>query len=135
MKVRHVAEFGIIDAILLVWGIAYFVTVAARPHMYGNVSLLLSAGFLAVLGLLLIVSVFLDNAAIYFFMSMGYIYGFIISWTGTVTWNVPYDPGTAAVSMAAIDFFIASILMYKALRTSTYAAPAHHPHPKEETTR
>lgn len=128
------AEFGIIDAILLVWGLSYFVAVAARPDMYGDVSLQLSAAFLAILGALLIVSVFLDTSVVYFFMSVGYIYGFIISWTGMVSWNVPYDPDTAAVSMAAMDFFIASILMYKALRTSKYAAPTHHPQPKQDST-
>ncbi|MFO8133170.1 MAG: hypothetical protein R6U10_04465 [Thermoplasmatota archaeon] len=135
MKLRNVADFGIIDAILVVWAISYFMTLVARPDMYAAFSLPLSAAFLAILGILLIFSVLLDMSAVYFFMSIGYIYGFIISWTGAVTWNVPYDPGTAAVSMALIDFFIASLLMYKAFRTSTLSAPTHHPQPEQEILR
>jgi|GEM_PF-5569604 len=135
MKLRNVADFGIIDAILIVWAISYFVAIVARPDMYADFSLPLSAAFLVSLGVLLIFSVLLDTSAMYFFMSIGYIYGFIISWTGAVTWNVPYDPGTAAVSMALIDFFIATLLMYKAFRTSTLSTPAHRPQPEQEMLR
>lgn len=135
MKLRHPTNCDIIDAILIVWGISYFVAALARPGMYAGFSLPLSITILSVLGMLLIVSVLLDTSAMYFFMSLGYIYGFILSWTGMVSWSVTYDPATAAVSMAAIDFFIASLLMYKALRTSTYAAVTRHPQPDQESAR
>ncbi len=132
MEMRKFAELDFIDAILLVWGFSYFVALIARPDMYAGFSIMLSAVFLGTLGILLILSVFLDRPSMYFFMSLGYIYGFIISWTGIIQWNVPYDPGTAAVSMAAIDFFIATILMYKAFRTSHLPVPLQHPHPEQK---
>ncbi len=135
VKLRAPADCGILDAILLVWGISYFVAALARPGMYADFSLPLSVAVLGILGVLLTVTVLVDTAAMYFFMSIGYIYGFVISWTGIVSWNVPYDPGTAAASMAAVDFFIASILMYKAFRTSSYATRARRPRPDRDTPR
>ena len=135
MKLRSVADLDLIDTVLLVLAISYFVALIARPSLYADFDPIISAVFLSLFGIMLTVSVFLNISAIYFVMSIGYIYGFIISWTGFLTWNVSYDPGMAAASMALIDFFIASLLMYKAIRTSTLAASIRYTRSEQETMR
>ena len=133
MKLRCVAGLDLIDTVLLVLAISYFMAVFARPSLYADFDPILSAVFLSLFGIMLTASVFLDISAMYFVMSLGYIYGFIISWTGFLTWNVPYDPGIAAASMALIDFFIATLLMYKAIRTSALATSMRYHQLERET--
>lgn len=118
MQLRTPSQFDLSDAVVLVWGASYFVTAAVKPDLVGNVSPLVSGGMMAVLGALLVASVFLDSALLYLLLSLRATYGFVSSWTGQTSWQVPYSPAVAAVSMAAIDFVIAVVLAYKAVQSS-----------------
>ncbi len=118
MELRTPAEFDLPDVVILVWGVSYFVTAAIKPDLVGNVSSMVSGAMMAALGGLLVASVFLDSALLYLLLSLRATYGFVSSWTGQTSWQVPYNPAVAAVSMAAVDFVIAVVLAYKAIQSS-----------------
>ncbi|MEF8848202.1 MAG: hypothetical protein V5A68_03625 [Candidatus Thermoplasmatota archaeon] len=117
IKFRKISDLDDMDAVILVWGLSYFVTAVIKPGLFADLNPLISTAGMCILGVLLITSVFLNVSLLYFLLSIRAIYGFVSSWTGMTKWNVPYGQGLALVSMALVEFIIASILMYKTLQS------------------
>lgn len=103
------------DAIISVWGISYLVTAVIRPDLVANVSPWLSCAAMTIMGVLLLSSLYINHWLLYGALSVRAVYGFVASWSFVEVWNVPYSPGIAAVSMAAMDFVAAVTLFYKAI--------------------
>lgn len=103
-------------AIIIVWGVAYLMAAAFAPGLIGNLPTPLSAAGLVLIGALLLWSVYRGSrllAGLLAFVQIGSMVG---SWVGTIRWAVSYDPGMAAVSMAAMDFLVAVALVFKTIQ-------------------
>ncbi|MFT4931103.1 MAG: hypothetical protein ACI91T_000978 [Natronomonas sp.] len=103
-------------AVIIVCGLAYLLAAALAPGLIGNVSTALSAGSMALIGLLLLWSVVRGSRLLTGLMALVEIGSMVGSWTGTIRWAVPYDPGLAAVSMAGVDFIVAVALVFKTIQ-------------------
>lgn len=103
-------------AIILVWGVAYLMTAVLAPGVIGNLSTVVSAGGMGVIGVLLIWSVVRGSRLLTAVLALVEIGSMVGSWTGALRWTVPYDPGLAAVSMAAMDFVVAVALVFKTIQ-------------------
>lgn len=103
-------------AVILVWGLAYLMAAAFAPGLIGNVSTAVSAGGMVVVGLLLLWSVYRGSRLLTGLLALVAIGSMVGSWTGTIQWAVPYDPGLAAVSMAGMDFLVAVALVFKTIQ-------------------
>lgn len=103
-------------AIIIVWGVAYLLAAAAAPGLIGNLPTAVSATVMVLVGALLLWSVYRGGrllAGVLAFVQVGSMVG---SWVGAIHWAVPYDPGVAAVSMAAMDFIVAVALMFRTIQ-------------------
>lgn len=103
------------DAVILAWGAAYLVAAALAPGLFADVPVAVSAGGMALMGAVLLASVALDAWPLYAGLAAVEVASGVASWTGAIRWAVPYDPGIAAVSMAAMDLLAAVVLAWKAL--------------------
>lgn len=103
-------------AIILVWGVAYLMTAVLAPGLVANVSTAVSAGGMGGIGVLLIWSVVRGSRLLTALLALVEIGSMVGSWTGNLRWEVPYDPGMAAVSMAAMNFVVAVALVFKTIQ-------------------
>ncbi|MEF8821833.1 MAG: hypothetical protein V5A52_06110, partial [Halovenus sp.] len=86
------------------------------PGLVANVSTAVSAGGMGVIGVLLIWSVVRGSRLLTALLALVEIGLTVGSWTGALRWAVPYDPGLAAISMAAMDFVVAVALVFKTIQ-------------------
>jgi len=103
-------------AILIVWGLAYLMTAVLKPGVVGNTSVALSAAAMGLLGVLFLASVFLGSRLLFGLLALVEVGSMVGSWVGAIRWAVPYGEGVAAVSMAAADFVVAVVLVYKTIQ-------------------
>lgn len=106
----------IATAVIIVWGLAYLMAAALAPGLIGNVSTVLSAGAMILIGLLLLWSVFRGSRLLTGLLALVEIGSMVGSWVGTIQWVVPYAGGMAAVSMAGVDFIVAVALVFKTIQ-------------------
>jgi len=103
-------------AVILVWGVAYLMTAVLAPGLVTNLPTVVSAGGMGVIGVLLIWSVVRGSRLLTAVLALVEIGSMVGSWTGALRWTVSYDPGLAAVSMAAMDFVVAVALVFKTIQ-------------------
>lgn len=112
-------------AIIIIWGLAYLMAAGLAPGLIDNLSTVFSAVVLVVMGVLLLWSVYRGSRLVFGLLSLVEIGTMVGSWVGTVRWAVPYDPGVAAVSMAAMDFVVAVALVYKTIQLADLEIAQH----------
>lgn len=100
-------------AVIIVWGLTYLMAAVLAPALIGNLPTALSAAGMVIIGLLLLWSVYSGSRPLAGFLALVQIGSMVGSWVGAIRWAVPYDPGLAAVSMAAMDFLVAVALVSK----------------------
>lgn len=71
---------------------------------------------MVLIGALLLWSVYRRSRLLTGILALIQIGSMVGSWVGTIQWAVPYDPGVAAVSMAAVDFLVAVALVFKTIQ-------------------
>lgn len=104
------------DVFIPVWGVSYLIAFIVRPGLIGNLPIWASS--IALLSMFSIITVnffILDLDILWYLLSVRAIFGMITSWSGVTAWNVPYDPGAAAISMAFLDLIAALAFYSKAM--------------------
>jgi len=103
-------------AVVIVWGFAALGAAVIAPSLIGNVPTPVSAGGMALTGLLALWAVYRNSrllSGVLALLTVGVVVG---SWAGTVQWAVPYESGLAAVSMAGVAFIAAVALVFKTIQ-------------------
>ena len=104
------------DIFIPVWGVAYLMAFFIRPGLISNIPVWTSAASLLLLFAVVIANFFIfDIDIVWYLLSLRAMFGMVASWTGLTVWNVPYDPGMAAVSMAILDLVAALAFYSKAM--------------------
>ena len=103
-------------AVCIVWGFAALGAAVLAPSLIGNLATPVSAGGMALVGLLVLWAVYRNSrllSGVLALLTVGVAVG---SWTGTIQWAVSYKSGLAAVSMAGVAFIVAVALVFKTIQ-------------------
>jgi len=103
-------------AVVIVWGFAALGAAVIAPSLIGNVPTPVSAGGMALTGLLALWAVYRNSrllSGVLALLTVGVVVG---SWAGTIQWAVPYESGLAAISMAGVAFIAAVALVFKTIQ-------------------
>jgi len=103
-------------AVCIVWGFAALGAAVLAPGLIGSLPNPVSAGGMALLGLLVLWAVYRNSRLLFGVLALLTIGVAVGSWTGTIQWAVPYDSGLAAVSMAGVAFIVAVALVFKTIQ-------------------
>ena len=103
-------------AVCIVWGFAALGAAVLAPGLIGTLPTPVSAGGMALLGLLVLWAVYRNSRLLFGVLALLTIGVAVGSWTGTIQWAVPYESGLAAVSMAGVAFIVAVALVFKTIQ-------------------
>jgi len=103
-------------AVCIVWGFAVLGAAVMAPSLIGNVPTPVSAGGMALTGLLALWAVYRNSRLLSGVLALITVGVVVDSWAGTIQWVVPYESGLAAVSMAGAAFIAAVALMFKTIQ-------------------
>lgn len=114
-NIQDIRDNKFINSFLIAWGLSYWFAVLIKPDLVGNVSPLVSAVSLAILGTLILGNLIIDNTVLWVLLGLFSTSGIISSWVGFTQWTVPYSRGFAAVSMALVNSLSAVVFFVKAM--------------------
>ena len=103
-------------AVCIVWGFAALGAAVLAPSLIGNLATPVSAGGMALVGLLVLWAVYRNSRLLFGVLALLTIGVAVGSWTGTIQWAVSYESGLAAVSMAGVAFIVAVALVFKTIQ-------------------
>ena len=109
-----------VDAWILMWGLTYLFCAIIKPDIFEGFSSIYGFISMATIGGLMLAGLFLGSSnksrIVLFFMGVFETMCGIISWSGAVTWNIPFqDKAIFNVSMAFLDFIGATVLFTKSM--------------------
>ena len=103
-------------AVVIVWGFAALGAAVIAPNLIGNVPTPVSAGGMALTGLLALWAVYRNSRLLSGVLALLTVGVVVSSWAGTIQWAVPYESGLAAISMAGVAFIAAVALVFKTIQ-------------------
>ena len=103
-------------AVCIVWGFAALGAAVLAPSLVKNVPTPVSAGGMALLGLLVLLAMYRNSRLLSGLLALLTIGVAVGSWVGTIQWAVPYESGLASVSMAGVAFIVAVALVFKTIQ-------------------
>lgn len=106
-------------ALLIVWAIAALMASVLAPGLIRNLVTPLSAGSMALVGLILLWAVLRNSRILFGVLALAAIGVMVGSWTGMIRWAVPYDTTMAATSMAGAAGIVAVALAFKTIQLGT----------------
>lgn len=96
------------------WGLTYWFAALLQPDLVGNVPPLLSAAGMVAFGAVILGNLVLDSRVLWAVLAVTMTAATVASWVGLSQWTVPYETGTAAVTMAAGDAATALVFFLQA---------------------
>lgn len=106
----------ILRSVILAYGLSYLFVGVVQPDILSslfeyNVPSVVSYGSMYAIGTIFLLNLlYFDSPEVYFGLGVFETFGFIMCWTGQMTWTTPLNETISLCSMAVLDFIVAIAL-------------------------